>query len=86
MRGMLRVHSKEDFWKWMDGTYLEEVHEAGTDPEDLVNKHWPAGENKLEDGWLRDNWPADLKAKWPKKDEDEKSDGKKADEKKQDDK
>ncbi len=67
MHGYLHVLSKEDFWKWVDGAYLKDTLPYGSDPEDLINKNWPADQNKFEDSWLRDNWPADLKAKWPKK-------------------
>jgi len=68
MRGILRIYSKEEFWKWLDNEYVTKVLPYGSDPEDYVNKYWPAGENRLEDPWTRDGWPADLKAKWPKQD------------------
>ncbi|MCK6480328.1 MAG: cytochrome c oxidase subunit II [Planctomycetes bacterium] len=67
MKGYLVVHSKEGFFAWADKAYLEEPHEYGKNPDNLLNRFWPATENKLEDPWLRDNWPADLKAKWPPK-------------------
>lgn len=67
MRGFLVVHSKEDFLAWVDRAYVEEAREYGKNPDNLLNRFWPATENKLEDVWLRDNWPADLKAKWPPK-------------------
>ena len=69
MRGFLRVHGKDEFFAWINKTYADEVHEYGPDPEDPLNKNWPADQNKLEDPWLRDNWPAAMKAAWPKKGE-----------------
>ena len=67
MRGTLVVHGKDDFFRWLDGAYVKEVHEYGTDPNALINKHWPADQNGIEDEWLRAGWPADLKAKWPER-------------------
>lgn len=67
MRGVLRVHTKEEFWKWIDKTYVDDILPYDTDPEAFINKYWPESENRLEDPWLRDGWPADLKAKWPQK-------------------
>ncbi len=70
MRGFLRVHEKDAFFKWIDGQYAGEVREFGADPEDKgINQYWPADQNKVEDPWLRDNWPAALKAAWPEKGE-----------------
>jgi cytochrome c oxidase subunit 2 len=76
MRGVLKVDSKEDFWKWIDKTYVEDVLPYGSDPEAFINKHWPASENKYEDVWLRDGWPAELKAKWPKPEGEKPPEGK----------
>jgi len=67
MRGTLVVHSKEDFFKWLDKEYVGDAHVYGSNPDALINKFWPKTENKVEDEWLRREWPADLKAKWPKK-------------------
>ena len=67
MRGVLRVHSKEAFWKWLDGAYVGEVMEYGTDQNSPIYKYWPADQNTVEDSWTRDQWPASLKEKWPKK-------------------
>jgi cytochrome c oxidase subunit 2 len=67
MRGYLHVHTKEDFFAWLDKTYVADVHELGSDPDVPINKRWPADQNKIEDKWMRDNWPKDLKAKWPPK-------------------
>jgi cytochrome c oxidase subunit 2 len=69
MRGFLHVHDKEDFFKWIDGVYVKEIREYGSDPEDLINKYWPKDQNRIEDSWLRDSWPAAMKAAWPKKGE-----------------
>jgi cytochrome c oxidase subunit II len=69
MQGYLHIYEEKEFFKWIDGLYAKDVHEFGTDPEDLINKNWPAGENKVEDPWLRERWPADMKAAWPKKGE-----------------
>lgn len=66
MKGALKVYSREDFWKWIDKTYVEDVLPYGSNPDDFINQHWPEKENRLEDVWLRDGWPADLKAKWPR--------------------
>ena len=68
MRGFVKVHSKEEFWKWIDSTYLKEVHEYDTDPRSPINRYWPKDQNGVEDPWLRDGWPAEMKAKWPKRD------------------
>ena len=65
MRGFLVVHSKESFFAWQDKQYVEEAREFGKNADNLLNRFWPAKENKLEDVWTRDNWPAELKAKWP---------------------
>jgi cytochrome c oxidase subunit 2 len=67
MRGFLHVLTKEEFFKWVDATYVKDILPYGTDANDLINRNWPADQNKFQDSWLRDNWPADLKAKWPKK-------------------
>ena len=67
MRGVLKVHSKEGFWKWLDGAYVGEVMEYGVDQNSAIVKYWPSSQNTVEDSWMRDNWPADLKAKWPQK-------------------
>jgi cytochrome c oxidase subunit 2 len=67
MRGTLVVHEEADFLAWLDGEYVAKVHEYGTNPDALINRHWPATENRIEDSWTRDRWPADLKAKWPRK-------------------
>lgn len=67
MRGFLVVHSKEGFFAWADREYVTKAHEYGADPDNLLNRFWPKTENRVEDSWMRDNWPADLKAQWPKK-------------------
>ena len=67
MRGFLQIHTKEGFFAWLDKTYVEDVHELGIDDTDFHHKYWPKDQNRIEDKWLRDNWPADLKAKWPPK-------------------
>jgi len=67
MRGTLVVQSKEDFFQWLDKEYVGDAYVYGSNPDALINKFWPETANKVEDSWLRDNWPADLKAKWPKK-------------------
>ena len=67
MRGVLRVYSKEAFWKWLDGAYVGEVMEYGTDANSPIAKYWPTEQNAVEDSWTRKEWPADLKAKWPQK-------------------
>jgi cytochrome c oxidase subunit 2 len=70
MRGFLRVHEKDAFFKWIDGQYAGEIREFGVETEDKgINQYWPADQNKVEDAWLRDNWPAALKAAWPEKGE-----------------
>jgi heme/copper-type cytochrome/quinol oxidase subunit 2 len=69
MRGFLRVYPEKEFFAWINKVYEEDVHEDGTDPDDLINKNWPASQNKVEDAWLREKWPAELKAAWPKKGE-----------------
>jgi cytochrome c oxidase subunit 2 len=67
MRGFLHVHGKDEFWKWLDGAYVAGSHEYGTDPDAFINRKWPASENRIEDVWMRDGWPASLKAAWPAK-------------------
>jgi cytochrome c oxidase subunit 2 len=67
MRGFVRVHSREDFWKWIDGAYVNDVRPYGTDPKSPINAYWPKDQNGVEDPWLRDGWPPELKAKWPEK-------------------
>lgn len=65
MRGVLAVDTREGFFRWLDGKYTTEV--LGFDnSEKLINRFWPKTENRLQDPWLRAEWPADLKAKWPK--------------------
>ena len=65
MRGVLVVETEAEFFRWVDGKYTGET--MGFDNSDkLINRFWPKAENRLEDPWLRDRWPADLKAKWPK--------------------
>ncbi len=65
MRGILIVETEAEFFRWLDGKYTGEV--VGFDSSDkLINRFWPSSQNKIEDSWLRDRWPADLKANWPK--------------------
>ena len=67
MRGLLIVDTKDEFFKWIDEAYATDVRVYGPSDKSAVNLHWPATENRTEDAWLRDNWPADLKKAWPKK-------------------
>jgi cytochrome c oxidase subunit 2 len=67
MQGYLEVHGKDEFWKWLDAAYVKDSREYGTNPDDLINKRWPKTENRIEDVWMRDGWPASLKAAWPAK-------------------
>lgn len=67
MRGTLIVEPKEEFFKWLDAEYVSTVLPFGPDDNEPINKYWPADQNRTEDAWGRDNWPVDLKAKWPKK-------------------
>jgi heme/copper-type cytochrome/quinol oxidase subunit 2 len=67
MRGVMRVHSQEGFWKWLDGAYVSEVLEYGTDQNSPIYKYWPKDQNGVEDEWVRSSWPAELKSKWPQK-------------------
>ena len=68
MRGWVTVHSKQGFWNWIDAEYLKEPHEFGSNPNSQINKWWPKDQNGIKDPWLKDGWPAELKAKWPPKD------------------
>lgn len=76
MRGFLVVHSDDPgapdgFFPWIDKAYVDEVREYGVDSKSPLVKFWPRTDAKgeplkVEDTWLRDNWPAELKAKWPR--------------------
>lgn len=73
MRGTLVVHTRDDFFKWLDNRYVTLVREYGVDENGTIYKRWPrvdaAGrELKEVDTWMEREWPQSLKDAWPKED------------------
>jgi cytochrome c oxidase subunit 2 len=73
MRGELHVHTKDEFFKWLDGVYVADVREFGVKEDAPIAMYWPKKDAAatplvVEDSWLKAEWPAALKAAWPKSD------------------